>query len=196
MMTVRLIVIILALLALAACEKTPPAPVFKTTDITGAPWGHDFALTDQFDKPRKLADFRGKVVTLFFGYTQCPDVCPTTLADLDAAMKVLGAQAKDVQVVFVTLDPERDTQALLGPYMAQFNPTFLALYGDLVATERTAKDFKIHYAKNPGKNGRYTLDHSAGTFVFDRDGRLRLLMPYGTRPEVIATDLQILLGQS
>lgn len=188
--------LVLILLALAACEKTPPAPVFQNTDITGAPWGREFALTDQFGKPRTLADFRGKVVTLFFGYTQCPDVCPTTLADLDAALKTLGEQAKDVQVLFVTLDPERDSRALLAAYMAQFNPSFLALYGDLAATERTAKEFKIHYAKNPGKNGRYTLDHSAGTYVFDRDGRLRLLMPYSTRPEVMAADLQVLLRQS
>lgn len=187
------LVLVLALLALAACEKTPPTPVFKNTDITGAPWGREFALTDQFGKPRTLADFRGKVVALFFGYAQCPDVCPTTLADLDAALKTLGAQAKDVQVLFVTLDPERDTQALLASYMAQFNPSFLALYGNLAATDRTAKEFKIHYAKNPGKNGRYTLDHSAGTYVFDRAGQIRLLVPYGTRPQVIAEDLQILL---
>lgn len=185
--------LVLALLALAACEKTPPVPVFQNTDITGAPWGREFALTDQFGKPRTLADFRGKVVALFFGYTQCPDVCPTTLADLDAALKTLGAQANDVQVLFVTLDPERDTQALLAAYMAQFNPSFLALHGDPAAIDRTAKEFKIHYAKNPGKNGRYTLDHSAGTFVFDRAGRIRLLVPYGTRPQVIADDLQTLL---
>lgn len=187
------LVLVLTLLALVACEKTPPAPVFQNTDITGASWGREFALTDQFGKPRTLADFRGKVVALFFGYAQCPDVCPTTLADLDAALKTLGAQAKDVQVLFVTLDPERDTQALLKSYMAQFNPSFLALYGNLTATDRTAREFKIHYAKNPGKNGRYTLDHSASTFVFDRAGRIRLLVPYGTRPQVIAEDLQTLI---
>lgn len=187
------LVLILFVLALSACEKTPPAPVFQNTDITGAPWGRGFSLSDQFGKPRTLADFHGKVVALFFGYTQCPDVCPTTLADLDAALKTLGAQAKDVQVLFVTLDPERDTQTLLASYMAQFDPNFLALYGDLMATDRTAKEFKVHYAKNAGKNGRYTVDHSAGTFVFDRAGRIRLLVPYGTRPPVIAADLQTLL---
>lgn len=194
-MKLRVFLLVAMLAALSACEKTPPPPVFKTTDITGAPWGRDFALTDQYGKPRKLADFRGKVVALFFGYTQCPDVCPTTLADLDAALVKLGTQAKDIQVLFVTLDPERDIQALLAPYMAQFNPSFLALYGDASATASTAREFKIYFAKNAAKNGRYTLDHSAGTFVFDRGGRLRLLMPYGTRPEVMAEDLQVLLKQ-
>lgn len=192
-MKLRIFLLAAMLATLSACEKTPPPPVFKTTDITGAPWGRDFALTDQYGKPRKLADFRGKVVTLFFGYTQCPDVCPTTLADLDAALVKLGPLAKDVQVVFVTLDPERDTPALLAEYMAQFNKGFLALYGDTAATARTAQEFKIYFAKNTGRNGRYTLDHSSGTFVLDQRGQLRLLMPYATRPEVIAADLKVLL---
>lgn len=190
----RLAIVALTLL-LAACEQAPPKPVFQATDITGAPWGKNFALTDQNGKPRSLADFNGKVVTLFFGYLHCPDVCPTTLADLAAARKMLGADAEKMQVIFVTLDPERDTPELLRPYMAQFDPSFIALRGDAAATAQIARDFKIHYAKNPGKEGRYTLDHSTGTFVFDKQGRIRLLLAYGTRPEAIAADLKTLLKQ-
>lgn len=190
----RLALLALTLL-LAACEQAAQKPVFQSTDITGAPWGKTFALPDQHGKPRTLADFRGKLVTLFFGYTQCPDVCPTTLADLAAARKLLGADGAMLQVVFVTLDPERDTPELLRAYMAQFDPSFVALRGDAAATAQIARDFKIHYAKNPGKNGRYTLDHSTGTFVFDQAGRLRLLVAYGSRPEAIAADLKTLLKQ-
>lgn len=190
----RLAIIALTLL-LAACEQPPQKPVFQATDITGAPWGKNFALTDQSGKPRSLADFQGKLVTLFFGYLHCPDVCPTTLADLAAARKLLGADADKLQVIFVTLDPERDTPELLRPYLAQFDPSFLALRGDAAATAQIARDFKIHYAKNPGKEGRYTLDHSTGTFVFDKQGRIRLLLAYGTQPEAIAADLKTLLKQ-
>lgn len=189
----RVFLVLLTLLGLSACEQPSQALKFKATDITGVAWGRQFALTDQYGKPRKLADFRGKVVTLFFGYTQCPDVCPTTLADLEAALSKLGTQAKDVQVLFVTLDPERDTQTLLAEYMAQFDPRFLALFGDAAATTRTAQEFKIYFAKNAGRKGRYTLDHSAGTFVFDKRGQLRLLIAYGTSPEIIAEDLKLLL---
>lgn len=190
----RLALVALTLL-LAACEQAPQKPAFQATDITGAPWGKNFALTDQNGKPRSLADFQGKLVTLFFGYLHCPDVCPTTLADLAAARKLLGAEADKLQVIFVTLDPERDTPELLRPYLAQFDPSFLALRGDAAATAQIARDFKIHYAKNPGKEGRYTLDHSTGTFVFDKQGRIRLLLAYGTQPEAIAADLKTLLKQ-
>lgn len=190
----RLAIIALTLL-LAACEQPPQKPVFQATDITGAPWGKNFALADQNGTPRSLADFQGKLVTLFFGYLHCPDVCPTTLADLAAARKLLGADADKLQVIFVTLDPERDTPELLRPYLAQFDPSFLALRGDAAATAQIARDFKIHYAKNPGKDGRYTLDHSTGTFVFDKQGRIRLLLAYGTQPEAIAADLKTLLKQ-
>ena len=186
---------ILACAALAGCA--PDAPKFQSSDVTGATLGRDFNLIDAAGKPRTLADYRGKAVVIFFGYTQCPDVCPTTLAELAEVMKKLGPDADRVQVLFVTIDPERDTQELLAQYVPAFDPRFMGLYGDAAATERTAKEFKIIYQKQPGATpGRYTMDHSAGTYIFDPQGRLRLYVSYGQGPEVFAHDLRELLKAS
>jgi protein SCO1/2 len=169
-------------------------PSFQATDLTGASFGRDFELTAPDGKPRRLADFRGKAVVMFFGYTQCPDVCPTTLAALAEAMKRLGPDADRVQVLFVTIDPERDTPALLSQYVPAFDPRFLGLYGDADATARTAKEFKILYQKAPGATpASYTMDHSAGTYVFDQQGRLRLYVSNGQGADVFAHDLAQLL---
>ena len=179
-------------LTLVACDAKGPS--FQATDLTGASFGRDFELTAPDGKPRRLADFRGKAVVMFFGYTQCPDVCPTTLAALAGAMKQLGADADRVQVLFVTIDPERDTPALLSQYVPAFDPRFLGLYGDADATARTAKEFKIIYQKVPGAApGSYTMDHSAGTYIFDPQGRLRLYVSNGQGPEVFAHDLRELV---
>jgi len=182
-------------LALAGCS--PDGPQFKASDVTGAALGRDFALTDHTGRPRTLADFRGKVVVLFFGYTQCPDVCPTTLSTLAEAMRRLGPDAARVQVLFVTIDPERDTAELLSHYVSAFNPSFLGLWGDADATARTAKEFKILYQKQPGRTPEtYTMDHSAGSFVFDPEGRLRLYVGHGQDAEFFAHDIRELLRTS
>jgi protein SCO1/2 len=178
------------------------APVkFKAVDITGVDWGRGFELTDHHGRRRTLADFRGKVVTLFFGFTHCPDVCPTTMAMLGEAVRKLGPEAKDVQGLFVTVDPKRDTPQVLAQYVPAFHPAFLGLYADEETTARTAKEFKIYYkAQAPdgqGSHGQgsYTVDHSAQVFVFDKSGRLRLLISRssGATPESVAHDLRILL---
>ena len=180
---------------LAACS--PAAPKFEASDITGSSFGRDFSLKDPKGATRSLADFRGKAVVLFFGYTQCPDVCPTTLATLAQAMKKLGPDADRVQVLFVTIDPERDTPALLAQYVPAFDPRFLGLWGDAAATARTAKEFKVLYEKVPGPTREtYTMDHSAGTYIFDPQGRLRLYVAYGQGPEVYAHDLKLLVDAS
>ena len=180
---------------LAGCA--PEGPKFQSSDVTGATFGRNFNLIDATGKARTLADYRGKAVVIFFGYTQCPDVCPTTLAELAEVMKKLGPDADRVQVLFVTIDPERDTQDLLAQYVPAFDPRFMGLYGDAAATERTAKEFKIIYQKQPGATpGSYTMDHSAGTYIFDPQGRLRLYVSYGQGPEVFAHDLRVLLKAS
>jgi len=183
-------------IALVACTLgcAPDGPKFKASDVTGASFGRDFALTDATGKPRTLADFRGKAVVMFFGYTQCPDVCPTTLAALAEAMKQLGADADRVQVLFVTIDPARDTPALLAQYVPAFDARFLGLFGDDEATQKVAREFKIIYQKQPGSTpDTYTMDHSAGTYVFDPLGRLRLFVSHGQGPEVFAHDLREIL---
>jgi protein SCO1/2 len=186
----------LAAIALAASllACTAGGPQFKASDITGSSFGRDFELRDPQGSTRRLADFRGKAVVVFFGYTQCPDVCPTTLASLAEAMKQLGPDADRVQVLFITVDPERDTPALLAQYVPAFDPRFLGLYGDAEATARPAKEFKIIYQKVPGSSaGTYTMDHSAGTYVFDPQGRLRLYVANGQGADVFAHDLRELL---
>ncbi|HEY8624128.1 MAG TPA: SCO family protein [Casimicrobiaceae bacterium] len=183
-----------ALLALVVAACGPENPRFQGSDVTGVAFGRDFKLTDHNGKPRTLADFRGKAVVMFFGYTQCPDVCPTTLSDLAAALQKLGADSNRVQVLFVTIDPERDTPELLSRYVPAFNPTFLGLYGDAAATAATAREFKVLYQKQPGSTpGSYSMDHSAGTFIFDPQGRLRLFMSHGQGPDVFAHDIRELL---
>ena len=188
---------LLALLALFVAACGPDRPRFQTSDVTGVAFGRDFQLTDHNGKTRTLADFRGKVVVVFFGYTQCPDVCPTTLSDLAAALQKLGADASRVQVLFVTVDPERDTPELLSHYVPAFNPTFLGLSGDAAATAATAREFKVLYQKQPGSTpGSYAMEHSAGTFIFDPQGRLRLYASHGQGPDVFAHDIRELLRAS
>ena len=184
--------IIICSFLLAGCDG---GPKFRSTDITGVDYGKSLALTDHYGRPRTLGDFRGKVVVLFFGFTHCPDVCPTTLADLAGAVKTLGADADRVQVLFVTVDPERDTAEALANYVTAFDPRFLGLHGDEAAIRRTAQEFKIYYEKR--KTGdSYSVDHSGQSYVIDPQGRLRLLV----RPDRIAQDLpedlRTLLGES
>ena len=177
--------------ALAACgDKTVN---FQGSDITGINVGGDFSMPDHTGRLRKLSDFKGKVVVMFFGYTQCPDVCPTTLSEVAAAMKELGAKANDVQVLFVTVDPERDTPEILSQYVPAFNPGFLGLRGSPAELETVAKLFKVFYQKSPSPSGGYTMDHTAGSFVFDKQGRARVLIPYGAGVSVFAHDLSQLL---
>jgi protein SCO1/2 len=181
------------LIALTACS---PKPEFKNIDITGSTaFGKDFSLVDPDGKVRTLADFKGKVVVMFFGYTQCPDVCPTTLTEMQQVMTLLGPQSDKVQVIFVTVDPERDTAEILKQYVPAFDPRFLGLRpADEAALEKVAKDFKIYYKKVPGtKPGSYTMDHTAGSYAFDPEGRLRLYIKHAQGPETLAHDLKELL---
>jgi protein SCO1/2 len=186
---------LLGALLLAACEAG--GPKFKSTDITGVDYGKELSLTDYNGKHRTLADFRGKVVVLFFGYTHCPDVCPTTLEELAQVMKRLGADADRVQVLFVTVDPERDTPAVLAQYVPAFDRRFLGLYGNAEATRRAAKEFKVFYEVRKGATpAEYTVDHSAGTYVIDSRGRLRLFVGYGrVGADDLAADIRTLLRE-
>ena len=179
--------------ALSACAPSPPR--FLASDITGSDFGHGFTLPDASGRTRTLGDFRGKVVVLFFGYTHCPDVCPTTLAELAEAMKRLGADADRVQVLFVTVDPARDTPDVLAQYVPAFDKRFVGLRGDADALAATAKEFKVIYQKQPGPTpGSYSMDHSAGTYVYDPQGRLRLYVSYGQGTDVFVHDIKALLA--
>ena len=179
---------------LAACS--PEAPKFRSTDITGADFGKELALTGHDGKPRSLADFRGKLVVLSFGYTHCPDICPTTLADMAAVMKQLGSDAARVQVLFVTVDSERDTPEILANYVPAFDSSFIGLSGDAAATQRAAKEFKIFYEKRPGgAPGVYTVDHSAQSYVLDAQGRMRLFVRHDRIAQDLAEDLRALLKE-
>lgn len=180
---------------LSACQPAPQPPAFESTDITGADFARDFRLTDHNGQVRTLADFRGKVVAIFFGYTHCPDVCPTTLSDFAAALQQLGPLAEQVQVIFVTVDPQRDTPDLLKQFVPAFNPAFLGMYTDAENLQRLANEYKVVYQKASIKSADdYLIDHSAGTYIYDPQGRLRLLMPYGSGPDTIAHDLRALLA--
>jgi protein SCO1/2 len=191
----KLLTVLVMAVLLAGCDKLTSKPAsFQNTDVTGLDYARDFALTDHAGKPRTLADFRGKVVVVFFGYTQCPDVCPTTMAEMASVMKELGPAADELQVLFVTLDPERDTRELLAHYVPAFDKRFLGLYGDAAATARVAKEFKVFYSKVPGKAaGSYSMDHTAGSYVFDRNGKLRLFVRHGQGPAPIVHDIRQLL---
>jgi protein SCO1/2 len=182
------------MLLLTACGQ--PAPEFQATDITGAAMGGEFRLQDHTGQTRALSDFRGKVVVLFFGYTHCPDVCPTTLSELAAAMKQLGARASEVQVLFVTVDPERDTQALLAQYVPAFNPAFIGLTGSEADIRHVAELYKIVYQKafSGSDQKNYTVDHSAGSYILDKTGKLRLFVNYGAGAAVFAHDIGLLLA--
>lgn len=185
--------IALLLIGLTACS---PKQEFKNIDITGSTaFGKDFSLIDPDGKVRTLEDFKGKVVVMFFGYTQCPDICPTTLTEMQQVMTLLGPQSDKVQVLFVTVDPERDTAAILKQYVPSFDPRFLGLRpADEAALEKVAKDFKIYYKKVPGTSpGSYTMDHTAGSYAFDPQGRLRLYIKHAQGPEALAHDLKELL---
>lgn len=167
---------------------------FRSTDITGADFGKQFLLHDHNGKPRTLEDFRGRVVVMFFGFTHCPDVCPTTLGELSAALRKLGVAGEKVQVLLVSVDPERDSGEVLAKYVTAFHPDFLGLRGSAEETARVAKEFKVIYQKVTGRSaGTYSMDHSAGTFIFDTQGRLRLYVGYGPGAEVFAHDIGILL---
>ena len=187
----------LAVLPLAGCERsTPPAHRFNAVDLAGAEYARQFSLPDFDGRTRTLADFKGKVTAVFFGYTQCPDACPTTMAELAGVAKTLGADATRLQVVFVTLDPARDTPTLLKNYVTNFRPDFLALRGDDAQTRAVAKEFKVFYEKVPGKTAdSYTLDHTAGTYFFDAQGRVRLFARQNMDPELLAADIKALLAE-
>lgn len=192
-MWLRKLSLLVLLVLLAACgEPKLPSP-FHAAEVGAKMAQADFRLTDHNGKPRTLADFRGKAVVLFFGYVHCPDVCPTTLADLAQAMRLLGKDAEQVQVLFVTVDPERDMPELLAQYVPAFHPSFLALRGDAQATARAAEAFGVTYQKQPTRSG-YNMDHSSGTFLIDPQGRVRLLAPYAQRADWLAEDISLLLA--
>ena len=190
-------IIAASILAFALLGCSPKAS-FTNVDITGSTaFGKDFSLLDPDGKTRTLEDFRGKVVVMFFGYTQCPDVCPTTLTEMEQAMNLLGPQSNQVQVLFVTVDPQRDTAAILKQYVPAFDPRFLGLRpADDAALDKVTKDFKIYYKKVPGSSpGSYTIDHTAGSYAFDRNGQLRLFIKHAQGPQTLAQDLKELLKQ-
>ena len=181
------------LAGLGACGKGRTS--FSAIDVTGADYAKDFTLTDHNGQARRLADFRGKVVVIFFGYTQCPDVCPTTMSELAEVKKMLGPQGERVQGLFVSVDPARDTPEVLKAYMANFDPSFIALYAQSPEhLAALAKDFKVYYKKSEGKTpGSYTMDHSAGSYIYDPEGRLRLYTRYGSGAAAMAADIRLLL---
>ncbi len=181
-------------LLLGGCSDSGK-PGFSAIDITGADYARDFALTDHNGRARTLKDFQGKVVVVFFGYTQCPDVCPTSLTELVAVKKLLGADGDKLQGLFVTIDPARDTPEVMKSYMANFDPTFLALYADSAEKlAAVAKDYKVYYKRVDGKSPTsYTMDHSAGMYIYDTQGQLRLYSRYGSGAGALASDIQLLL---
>ncbi len=191
----RNLLLLLFMTLLVSCEKSkPPTTPFQAIDVS---WRYaeepvDFHLTDPNGKMRRLSDFEGKVVVVFFGYTHCPEICPTTLADLAQVMRLLGKDAEKVQVLFVTLDPERDTPKLLAEYVPFFHPSFLGLYGDTQTTAQVAKTFGVNYEKRVEK-GSYTLDHSDGTYLIGKRGKTVLLSPYNQRAELLVQDIRLLL---
>ncbi len=200
-MSMRRLPIVLAsvlafLLSLSACDQAQkPKVSFNNTDVTGLEYAKGFALTDQNGQRRTLEDFRGKLVFVFFGFTHCPDVCPTTLAEMAGIMKALGPESERLQVVFITLDPERDTPELLASFVPAFHPSFLGLTGDQATIDKVAKDFKVFAQKVPGKDGKsYTIDHTAGSYVFDAQGRIRLFVRHGQPDDALLKDLRQLLA--
>ena len=185
-----------ALGILGACSD--PKAQFRAVDLTGADYAKDFQLTDFNGQPRTLADYKGKIVVLFFGFTQCPDVCPTTLSELAEAKKLLGADGEKLQGLFISVDPERDTPEVLKEYMKAFDPSFVALYAS--SPEKlaaVAKDFKVYYKKVDGKTpSTYTMDHTAASYIYDTQGRLRLYTRYGSGAQALADDVRLLLKEA
>jgi protein SCO1/2 len=192
-MFLRNMLIIIALFFIAGCEEPKLPSPFHASEVGSQVAQADFKLTDHNGRVRTLADFRGKVVVLFFGYLHCPDVCPTTMADLAQVVGQLGKDAARVQVLFVTVDPERDTPELLAKYAPAFHPDFLGLSGDVAATAQVSKAFNVVYQKQPTSTG-YNVDHSAGTYLIDTNGKVRLLAPYGQRADWLAQDIRLLLA--
>lgn len=186
----------LVILFIAGCSEAKLPSPFKASDVSSQYAQADFHLSDANGNSRSLADYRGKVVAMFFGYTHCPDVCPTTLADMAQVMRLLGKDADRMQVLFVTLDPARDTREMLAQYVPAFHPEFVGLSGDAAATAQTAKAFGVMYQKQAGKNGGYTLDHSAGTYLIAPDGKFVLLAPYQQKTEWLVQDIKLLLAMS
>jgi len=191
-----------ALLAgsLVACDQLglggSSKPVFKGVDLTGAEYARSLNLPDLDGRNRSLADFKGKVLVVFFGYTQCPDVCPTTMAELAEVKRSLGADGDRVQGIFVSVDPERDTAALLKAYLASFDPSFVALRGSEEQVKAAAKEFKVYFAKVPGKTAEtYTMDHTAASFIFDTQGRVRVFSRYGSGAQALTDDIKMLLAE-
>lgn len=187
-------------LTLSACDLLgmggAAKPSFKGVDLTGAEYAKGLNLTDQEGRSRTLAEFKGKVVVVFFGYTQCPDVCPTTLAELAEVKRSLGADGDRLQGIFVTVDPERDTAPMLKAYLASFDPSFVALRGSAEQTKAAAKEFKVYFAKVPGKTPEsYTMDHTAASFIFDTQGRVRVFTRYGSGAQGLADDIKLLLAE-
>ncbi|RYF77814.1 MAG: SCO family protein [Comamonadaceae bacterium] len=184
----------LSVLGLAACSESKPS--FNAIDLTGAEYARDFRLKDMRGQERALADFKGKVVAVFFGFAQCPDVCPTTMLEMKQIKDQLGADADKLQVIFITVDPERDTSEVMKAYMEAFDPSFLALIPTAEQLAATAKDFKVYYKKVEGKTPTsYTMDHSAASYLYDPKGRLRLYARYGTPVDAMASDIRALLKQ-
>jgi len=184
----------LPLLAAGLAGCAPSKPAFKSIDLTGADYAQGFALADADGRQRTLKDFAGKAVVVFFGFTQCPDVCPTSLTELAEVKRLLGPQGDKLQAVFISVDPERDTPALLKAYMGNFDPTFVALRPTPEQLAQLAKDFKLYYKKVEGKTpGSYTMDHSAGSYIYDPQGRIRLYSRYGAGAETLASDIRLLL---
>jgi protein SCO1 len=198
-LTRRLLLVAGIAAPLAACDGARPGaakPAFEGIDITGAEYARKLDLPDVDGKPRTLADFSGKVAVVFFGYTQCPDVCPTTMAELAEVKRALGPDGARVVGVFVSVDPERDTPELLKAYLAAFGADFVGLRGTPEQTREAAKEFKVFFAKVPGKTETsYTVDHTAGSYVFDTRGRVRLFTRYGSGAKALADDLKILLAE-
>ncbi|MEI7841628.1 MAG: SCO family protein [Gallionellaceae bacterium] len=194
-MLLRNILIIFGYLFLAGCEQTLPSP-FKASDVSAKYAQADFHLQDATGKTVSLADYRGRVVVMFFGYTHCPDVCPTTLADMAQVKRLLDKEADKMQVLFVTIDPARDTREMLAQYVPAFDPAFMGLVGDKVATEQVAKAFGVVYQKHESKSGSYTMDHTAGTYLISPNGKTVLLAPYQQPAELIVQDIKLLLATS
>jgi len=176
---------------------TPAKGSFHSVDITGAEYARKLDLPDAEGKPRSLGEFKGKVVVVFFGYTQCPDVCPTTMAELSQVRQSLGSDGARLQGIFVTVDPERDTGAVLKAYVDNFNAGFIGLRGSAEQTQQAAREFKVFFAKVPGKTeSTYTIDHTAGSYIFDPQGRIRLFSRHGEGPKALEEDIRALLREA
>jgi protein SCO1 len=196
-MKYRMTILLLAMTAALAggCGERERTPRFELVDVTGAPFGRTFELTDHQGQRRALEDFRGRIVVIFFGFVHCPDVCPMTLQELALVARELGSDAQRMQVLFITVDPARDTPDLLRRYVPAFHPSFLGLYGTPEETARVAREFKVYFQQQPLPGGGYTVDHSAGTFILDGAGRLRLFAQHGAPAKALLHDIRLLMQE-